>query len=197
MSDQEMSLEQAIGCFRLVQNFEEYKEGLGQVLTRCHTQEELDKAKAVIEVEKTRLLETNEEFKAIMDRRKVEAKMRADESIAVHRAKMAQSKAEASRARTDAMFKARSGMSEPDLQEWVAKTRIKKITPEEAQQVLDDKLGCPNPKCEDHGKNRRNVMNDVETCMLCYHRLVPKSKFKDHNRRYWRKFNRMRKKKRK
>ena len=197
-----MTLDQAIECFQLVQNFEEYKEGLLDVLTKCHTQEELDKAKIVIDEEKNRLLETNEEFRAIMDRRKQEAKIRADESRALHKAQMAEVTADANRIRSEAMMKAESARMDADrmrsgVDDWVAKTRIKVRTPEEAEAALDDKLGCPNPKCEDQGKNRGNIMNDVPTCMSCWHKLVPKSKFKDHNRQYWRRFNRNRKKKRK
>ena len=194
-----MTLDQAIECFQLVQNFEEYKEGLLDILTKCHTQEELKRAKAVIEEEKTRLLETNEEFKAVMDRRKQEAKIKADESRALHKAQMAEATADANRIRSEAMMKAESARRDArsSVDDWVARTRIKKRTPEEAQQVLDDKLGCPNPKCEDKGKNRGNIMNDEPTCMSCWHKLVPKSKFKDHNRQYWRRFNRNRKKKRK
>ena len=187
-----MTLEQAIGCFRLVQNFEEYKEGLGQVLTRCHTQEELDKAKEVIEEEKTRLLETNDEFKTIMDRRKQEAKMRGDESRAVHKAKMSQSKAEASRARTDAMSRVRSAMPDPDIEEWVAKTRFKTVDPDELEKRSKEELWCPI--CREKNTSR-NIVNDYPTCMKHMHRLVPKSELKDYPRKYRRAWNKGKKKK--
>lgn len=195
MAEQEMDLDTAISLFRLVMNFEEYREGLRQVLTRCHTREELDKAKIVIEEEKNRLLETNEEFRTIMDQRKQDAKMRAEESRAMHKAKMAEIGADADRIRSEAMAKADA--TRMDVENWVSERRIKTRTFDEAQKIVDDKLGCPNPKCEEYGKNRGNVMNNIPTCMRCFHKLVPKSEYKDYNRKYWRRYNKKKKRKRK
>ena len=153
----------------------------------------------IVNAKKADLMKTNPEFKSIMDADIRENKMRADESKALHKAKMAEATADANRIRSEALMKAESARRDArsSVDDWVAKTRIKVRTPEEAEAALDDKLGCPNPKCEDHGKNSGNIMNDVPACFSCMHKLVPKSKFKDYNRKYWRKFNRKRKKKRK
>lgn len=195
-----MDLDTAIQLFQLVRTYEEYKEGLREVLTRVHTQEELDRARKVIDEKKQHLMESNPEFNAIMEQRKLEAKMRADESKAMHRAKMAEVTADANRIRSEAMMKAESARMDADrmrsgVDDWVAKTKFKTVDPEELERKLDDKLGCPNPKCEDYGKNRRNVINQVPACMRCMHKLLPKSEFKDHNRAYWRRYNKKRKKK--
>ena len=163
MSDQEMSLDKSIQLFSIAENFDEYRERLGMVLTRCKTHEEINKAKAIINDKKNQLLETSPEFKSIIDQRIQDAK-------------------------------ARSEMFDLDIEEQFNRTRFKTVDPDELERRRDDKLGCPNPKCEDHGKNRKNIMNDVPTCMRCWHKLVPKSEFKDYNRAYWRRFNKKKKK---
>ncbi len=183
--DQELTLKQAIGCFRLAANYEEYKEGLREMLTQCHTNKQLEQVKPIIEQEKHRLITENPEFKAIMDARLRENKIRNEQERAEHLARAAK----AGTSRKSAK------MLDPDIDEWVAKTRVKIVAPEELEKKLDDKLGCPNPKCEDHGKNRGNTINNILTCMRCRHKLIPKSEFKNHNRAYWRRFNKKRKKK--
>ena len=98
-------------------------------------------------------------------------------------------------ASTDAMARVKGAIPDVGVEDWVSQTRFKTIDPEELEKKLDDKIGCPNPKCEDHGKNRGNVINQAPTCMHCNHKLIPKSEFKDYNRKYWRRFNKRRKKK--
>ncbi len=195
-----MELDIAIQLFQLVDTLDEYEKGLLEVLTRCHTQEELDRARKVIDERKQHMTENNPEFNAVMEQRKREAEQRADESKALHSAKMSEVTADANRRRSDAMMKVESARMGTDrmrsgVGDWVAKTRIKIYDPEEKQKQIEAGVGCPNPKCKDRGKNRGNTVNNLPTCMLCHHRLVPKDDFKSYNRVYWRKFNRGRKKK--
>ena len=179
--DEDLTLDQAIGCFKLVVNYEEYKEGLREVLTKCHTQEELDKARVVIDEEKERLMNTNPEFKEIMDRRKAEAKRRAEEDKALHRARMAEAGAEASRAKTEAMAKVRDIQ---DVEDFVARTRFKTFSPEEAEKKRSKALICPICKDSDHG----NIVNQKPTCMKCMHELVEEADLSKYNRKYRRRW---------
>lgn len=186
--DEEITLDTAIELFRLVWDYEEYEKGLREVLTRCHTQEELDKARAVIDEEKERLMETNPEFKEIMDRRKAEVKRRADEDKALHRARMAEASAEASRARTEAMSKVK-GLT--DVEDFVARSRFKVFSPEEAEKKLSKTLICPICKDKDHG----NIVNQKKTCMKCMHTLVEETELKNYPRKYRRNWLKKRRKK--
>ena len=190
MSEQEIDLETAIELFRLVIDFEEYKEGLREVLTRCHTREELDRAKLVIDEKKNELMETNKEFKAIMDRRKQEAKMRSDESIAIHKAKMAEVTANANKIRSEAMIKAEAARMDARtrVDDWVSTTRIRKAPVEELENKSE--LWCPI--CVKEDKNR-NIINDKPSCAICWHELVPKSELPKYNRKYRRQFKKRRK----
>lgn len=77
-----------------------------------------------------------------------------------------------------------------DIDTWIEKHRFNKRSFIEAKVTSDDYLGCPNPKCKDYGNNMGNIMNGIPTCMRCWHKLVPKSKFKNYNRAYWRNWNR-------
>ena len=180
-----MSLDLAIRLFDLVETFEEYKEGLREVLTRCHTKEDLDRAKVIIDEKKEHLINTNPEFKAIMDQRKREAKMQADESRAIHTAKMAEVTADAIRIRSEAIAKAQSGMSHID--EWVARTRVRKAPIEELENNTE--LWCPI--CIKEDKNR-NIINNKPSCSTCWHELVPKSELKKYNRKYRRNYKKRR-----
>ena len=180
-----MSLDLAIELFRLVINFEEYKEGLREVLTRCHTKEDLDRAKIVIDEEKERLINTNPEFKAIMDQRAKDAKRQSEYDRAIHRAKMSEAKSEASRARTEAMAKVQSGM--PNINDWVAKTRVRKAPIEELENKGE--LWCPI--CVKEDKNR-NIINNKPSCATCWHELVPKSGLPKYNRKYRRNYKKRR-----
>ena len=182
MSEQEMSLDLAIELFRLVIDFEEYKEGLREVLTRCHTKEDLDRAKVVIDEEKERLINTNPEFKAVMDQRAAEIKRQSDYDRAKHKAKMSEAKSEASRARTEAMAKVK-GI--PNVDDWVAKTRVRKTPIEE----LENKSELYCPICQERDTSN-NIVNNEKTCMKCMHRLVSKSDLKDYPRRYRRAWKR-------
>ena len=187
MSEQEIDLETAIELFRLVIDFEEYKEGLREVLTRCHTREELDRAKLVIDEKKNELMETNKEFKAIMDRRKQEAKMKADESRAIHKAKMAEATANANKIRSEAMMKAESARRDANtrVDDWVAKTRVRKAPVEELENKSE--MWCPICVVLD---TNNNVINGFPSCAKCYHKLVPKSELKNYNRAYRRRWKR-------
>ena len=198
MSEQEIALDKAIELFQRVDTFDKYKEGLIDVIKKSTKVSDPHKARErvmkIVDVKKNELMKNNTEFKAIMDRKKQENKQKADYAKAAHKAKMAEAKATVNEARFSSM--SRVTHSDKDIDDWVAKTRIKIRTPEEAENVLNDKLGCPNPKCGGYGENRGNVVNDVPTCMGCWHRLVPKSEFKEYNRSYWRKWNKKKKRKR-
>ena len=189
MSEQEIDLDTAIELFRLVMDFEEYKEGLREVLTRCHTKEELDRAKVVIDEEKERLMNTNPEFKAVMKRRKQEAKMRADEGRAIHKAKMAEVTANANKIRSEAMMKAESARRDANarVDDWVSNTRIRKAPVEELENNTE--LWCPICRARD---TNNNIINDVPSCAKCFHRLVPKSELKNYNRAYRRRLKKKR-----
>ena len=178
-----MSLDLAIELFRLVINFEEYKEGLREVLTRCHTKEDLDRAKIVIDEEKERLMNTNPEFKAVMDQRAAEVKRQSDYDRAMHDARMSEAKSEASRARSEAMAKAQAGMR--DVDDFVARTRVRKAPVEDLENKND--LYCPI--CQERDTSN-NIVNNEKTCMKCMHRLVSKSDLKDYPRRYRRAWKR-------
>ena len=203
MSEQETELDTAIQQLQQVETFNQYAETLMDVLNKSTKVNKPNEArKRVIEIAetiKTELMANSPEFKSIMDQRRREAKKKADESRAIHKAMMREAESKAKMVRADTMMKADSARRHADqlrsgVDEWVAKTRFKIVDPEELEKKLDDKMGCPNPKCEDYGETRRNIMNDVATCMRCYHRLVPKSEFKGYNRKYWRRFNKKKKK---
>ena len=84
MSEQEAELDLAIRLFDLVETFDEYKEGLLQILNAStkvsDPNEARERVMKIVEAKKAELMETRPEFKAVMDQRKREAKMRADES---------------------------------------------------------------------------------------------------------------------
>ena len=177
-----MSLDLAIELFDLVETFEEYKEGLRELLTRCHTKEDLDRAKVVIDEVKERLMANNPEFKAIMDQRKAELKRQSDYDRAIHQAKMSEAKAEASRARTEAMAKAKAGM--PDIGDFVAKTRVRKPPVDNLENKGD--LWCPICRVED---TNNNIINGKPSCAKCFHELVPREALKKYNRAYRRRWS--------
>jgi hypothetical protein len=177
----EMSLDLAIRLFDIVETFEEYKEGLRAVLTRCHTKEELDRAKVVIDKKKEHLINTNPEFKAIMDQRAKEVKRQSEYDRAIHKAKMAEAKSEASRARSEAIAKI------PDIDDWVAKTRVRTAPIEELEN--NSEQWCPI--CVKEDKNR-NIINNKPSCATCWHELVPKSELKNYNRKYRRNYKKRR-----
>ena len=185
-----MDLDTAIQLFDLVDNFDEYEEGLREVLTRVHTQEELDRARVVIDEKKQYMIDNSPEFNAIMEQRKREAKMRADESKAMHKAKMAEVTADANRIRSEAMMKAesaRAGMRS-DVDNWVAKTRVRKAPVEELEN--NNELWCPICVKED---KHRNIINNKPSCSTCWHPLVKKSELKDYPRKYRRAWKRRKK----
>ncbi len=184
----ELSFEEELGFFRCAVDYEDYERGLRALLCQCHSQLQLDTVKVAIDEVKGRLMESNLTFKQILDTRTSEAKTQSDMHQAIQRAKMNESRLKANRTRKDIQSK----LGTRDL-DWVSQHRIKTYDPEEKKKSIDAGTGCPNPKCKDHGKNRGNVLNNTPVCMSCMHRLVPKSEFKDYNRKYWRRFNRKKK----
>ena len=182
-----MSLDLAIRLFDLVETFEEYKEGLREVL-KASTKTSDPKASRemvikIIDEKKQELMDNKPEFKAIMDQRSAEAKRQSEYSQAMHKARMAEAKSEASRARTEAMAKVQSGMG--DVDDWVAKTRVRKAPLEE----LENKSELFCPICQERN-NSNNIVNNEKTCMKCMHKLVPKSELKNYNRKYRRAWKR-------
>lgn len=188
----ELSFEEELGFFRNVVDYEDYEKGLRDLLGRCHSQEELDTAKVAIDEVKDRLMESDKEFKQILDNRKRDAQLQADMQQAIHRATMSEARSEGQRTHQEALAKVPK--VDIPVDDWVAKTRYKTYDPEEKKKSIKAGIGCPNPKCKGHGKNKGNVMNNTPTCMACFHKLVPKSEFKDYNRKYWRRFNKKNKK---
>lgn len=176
-----MSLDLAIRLFDLVETFEEYKEGLREVL-KASTKTSDPKASRemvikIIDEKKQELMDNKPEFKVIMDQRAADAKRQSEYDQAIHRAKMSEAKSEASRARSEAMSKVQSGLSHID--EWVARTRVRKAPIEE----LENKSELFCPICRERDTSN-NIVNNEKTCMKCMHKLVPKSELKDYNRKY-------------
>lgn len=171
-------------------------------MKQVHTREQLDIQRGEVERLKKQLLEIDPEFRAMIEERKREAKRRGDQMRAEHKAGMAEvermvrvakSKARAVSAKAEAARR----NAERRLDDFAERHLVKKRTQEEAEKAVDNKLACRNPKCPDLGKNRGNMLNNVEWCFLCSHKLIPKSEVHKYNRSYWRRFNRKNKKKRK
>lgn len=74
----ETSLDAAIQLFQRAETYEEYKDGLGRLLTGVHTQEELDKASEVVKEKKRFMLDNNPDFRATMSREKAYSKIKVD-----------------------------------------------------------------------------------------------------------------------
>lgn len=181
MSEQEMDLDEAIQLFDLVETFDEYEEGLREVLTRVHTQEELDRARAVIDEKKQDLMDNNPEFNDVMEQRKLEAKQRAEYDQAIHKARMAEAEAKASMARSEALAKGRMTIPDSDMDAWVARTKFKTVDFEELEKQSKEALWCPI--CQKLDKNN-NIINNKPSCATCFHQLVRKSELKDYPRKY-------------
>ena len=195
MEQQETELETAIQQFQLVETFEEYKAGLLDVLKKStkvrEPNEARERVKEIIDAKKTDLMKNSPEFKSIMDQRTRENKMRAEESQAIHKAKMAEATVNANRIRSDAMMKAESARMDASarVDGWVATTRIRKAPIEELEN--NNEFWCPI--CVKEDKNR-NIINDSPSCMTCFHPLVKKSDLKNYNRKYRRNWSPKRKK---
>ena len=191
MEQQETELETAIQQFQLVETFEEYKAGLLDVLTKStkvrKPNEARERVREIIDAKKADLMENSPEFKFIIDQRTRENKMMAEESRAIHKAKMAEATANANKIRSDAMMKAESARMDASarVDGWVAKIRIKNIPIEE-----NTELWCPICVKED---KRGNIINDRPSCMTCFHPLVKKSELNKYNRKYRRKWNKRKK----
>ena len=192
MSKQEMNLDTAIQRFQLVDTFPEYEKGLLEVLTRVHSQEELDRARVVIDERKQYMIENNPEFNTVMENKKLEAKQRAELDRAVHKAKMAEAEAKSKSARADALDSGKGAMPDRGVDDWVAKTRFKTVNPEELEKKTKKALWCPI--CVKENKNR-NIINNEPTCIVDMHRLVPKYELKNYPRSYRRAWKRGKKKK--
>ena len=194
----ELSFTEELAFFNQVDDYKSYVATLKSLLGRCHSQEELDTVKDAIEVVKDRLMTCNPEFRMIMDSRMQAVKLKADYERAIHRADMSTARNDAERQHTEALAKAdrmtNEAMSKAKVDDWVANTKYKTYEPDEKKRQLETGIGCPNPKCGDHGKNRGNTINSVATCMSCMHRLVPRTEYKEYNRKYWRNYNRRKKK---
>jgi len=193
MSEQETDLDLAIRLFDLVETFEEYKEGLLDVLNKStkvnDPKEARERVMKIVDAKKADLMKNSPEFKSIMDRRKQEAKMRADESRAIHKAKMAEATANANKIRSEAMMKAESARMDARtrVDDWVATTRVRKDPVEELENNTE--LYCPI--CVKEDKNR-NIINDKPSCMTCFHPLVKKSELKNYNRAHRRRWKKRR-----
>ncbi len=191
-----MDLDTAIRLFDLVETFDEYKEGLREVLNKStkvsDPNEARERVMEVVNAKKADLMENNPEFKAIMDAKVRENKMRADESKALHKATMAEAEAKASMARSKAMSRVRGAIPDSDLDDFVATTKIKTRTFDEAKEQSEETLVCPI--C--NSSNKGNIINDTPTC--CHntkeygpwHRLVTPSELKNYNRAYRRRWKR-------
>lgn len=139
-------------------------------LRKVHTHEELEFQKEKVNASKKLLLEIDPEFRATIEERKQQARVRAGQMT-----NLARSKAEG--LRRDA---------EGRVEDFVQKHRFKTRTPEEAEDTVNDGLICPI--C--HGPDRGNIMNGEPFCFGCMHKLVPKSELRNYNRAYRRKWKR-------
>jgi len=198
MSEQEVDLDTAIQQFQLVETFDEYKEGLSELLHTCTTDEEVKRAGEVIEEQKQRLREANPEFNAIMESREQENKQRAELDRAVHRAKMAEVEAKAQASIAGAVSSVRGVIPQVDTDEWIARTKLKIASPEDLERKSEEGLWCPICRKKD---TAGNIINDEPACMRvnesgrqCFHKLVPQEDLKNYNREYRRKWARRRKK---
>lgn len=180
-----LSFTEELEVFNQIGNYKDYEARLTPLLNKCDTQEQLDTANTAIKEVRTRLMTNNPEFHVMMDDRKRAVKTQAEYNQTIHRAEITESKHQALRIQNEALSK----NQDIPLQDGVVNTRYKTYDPKEKETQLKAGQGCPNPKCRDHGKNRGNTLNDVLTCMICHHKLIPKPEFKDYNRKYWRRFN--------
>ena len=147
-------------------------------LKTAHTQKELDIVKVRVNEAKERLLAVDLEFRTMIEERKRESKIRADQMRAEHREIMAETKQKANAVR----FKVEALRREADSKrEEVAKQyKFETRTHEEAEEIINDKLICPICR----GPDRGNIMNGEPYCFGCMHKLVPKSELKNYNRVY-------------
>ena len=181
----ELSFKEELGFFKHAVDYEDYEKGLRALLGRCHSQDELDTAKVAIDEVKARLMESDKEFKQIIDTRERDAKLQADMEAAIHRASMSESRSDAAKATNDAISKVRSSMRDSEVQEWVSKRKIKTYDPDEKQKQIDVGLYCPI--CREPN-TRGNSVNGVKACEKCWHELVPKDKLKNYPRKYRRRW---------
>lgn len=181
-----MSLDTAIQLFQSVDTFEEYKEGLLAVLMRCHSQEELDRARRVIDEKKQYMMENSPEFRGIIGTREQTHKLKAEYEKAIHRAKLSEAKADAARTHAEALAKVPK-FRDKEVEDWVSNTRYKTYDPDEKEKQIEAGLWCPICQKED---KRGNIVNGKPTCTKCWHKLVPKDNLKDYPRKYRRAWKR-------
>ncbi len=183
-----LSFSEELAFFSNVANYKEYEECLRSLLGKCHTQEQLDVAKDAIEEVKTRLMDTNLEFRGIIGTREQAVKLKAEYEQAIHRAKMSEARNDAERQHREALAK----VPEVKVDDWVAETRYKTYNPDLKEKQLDAGLWCPI--CQEQDK-RGNMVNGKPTCTECWHELVSKEKLRDYPRKYRRSWKKGRKNK--
>lgn len=187
----EMGLDIAIQLFQLVETFDEYKDGLLDVLNKSTKVSDPNAArKRVMEIadaKKADLMKSSSEFKVIMGEIKTENKKKADYDRAILKAKRSEVEAKASMARSDAMARIGRAVPSMSIDAPVARTKFKTVDPEELERKSKEGLWCPICRQKDTSSN---VVNNQPTCMKCMHKLVPRSELKNYNRAYrrqWRK----------
>jgi len=166
-----------------------------------HTQEDLDAQRKIAEEAFDILWEIDPEFREQYNERKRETSRRIRQIKAGDRSRTypdgVQPKVDDMRLKADELRSEAKEQKrlekEKEIESWVQEHRIKIRSQEEAEKALQDNLVCPNPKCTDYGKNRKNIINGVPTCFRCWHVLVPKSKVKNYNRKYWRRWSKLKK----
>lgn len=161
---------------------------LQESLKNIHTKEELEVVESKLEEARHRLWKNDPEFRAMVEENRRQAKIRTDEKKAKYKAEMS----EAERRISLAWMKAEEVRREveKDIGMWNQKHRLNIQTSKEAEKTINDNLICPI--C--HDLDRCNIMNGIPFCFLCNHRLVPKSKLKNYNRKYRRNWKRKTKK---
>ena len=192
----ELSFTEELAFFNQVDDYKSYVATLKSLLGRCHTQEELDTVKDAIEEVKTRLMDTNLEFRGIIGKREQAVKLKTEYEQAIHRAKMSESRNDAERTHREAIAKAdrikNEAMFKAKVDDWVANTKYKTYEPEEKKRQIETGLWCPI--CQEENK-RGNMVNNKPTCTKCWHELVTKEKLRDYPRKYRRSWKKGRKNK--
>jgi len=146
----------------------------------------LEAQKNLIEEKRKILLAVDPEFKAMIEKRKHQARIGVDQMEVKYKAMMVD--AEQARMKIEAA----RHEAERRTEIFVAEHRIKTRTLEEAKKSVNDKLICPI--CNDLDKG--NVMNGIPSCFHDQekygspHKLVSKSELKNYNRDYRRRWKR-------
>jgi len=159
-------------------------EGLKEV----HTREALEEQKKKIGVAKSRLIEIDEEFVAMLERNKRQAKKRSEQARAEYKAEY---RTKYDNIRNKAMTKAniirRTGKM-MQLESPIITQGINNVSFEALKEKKETKIVCPICK----GKDMGNLLNGKPICFECNHELVPESDLSKYNREYrrsWKKRN--------